>query len=218
LKSFLSGSGRGAVYAAALNFKGVLEHLGTKAYEEPHKAPPQHPVLYIKTPNTWCSSGDVIRAPTGVSHLKMGGTLGIVIGRAACRVTEATALDYVGGWVATNDVSIPHESYFRPAIKERCRDTFLAMGEICDAATLRNPDATQIRIFLNGTLKATVSLGDLIRPVCRLIQDVTEFLTLQSGDVLLVGESERSPLASAGDRVRVEIDGLDAVENALEAE
>jgi 5-oxopent-3-ene-1,2,5-tricarboxylate decarboxylase/2-hydroxyhepta-2,4-diene-1,7-dioate isomerase len=48
-----------------------------------------------------------------------------------------------------------------------------------------------------------------------LIADISEFLTLQPGDILLIGEPHDAPLARAGDRVRVEIDGLPAVENEV---
>jgi 5-oxopent-3-ene-1,2,5-tricarboxylate decarboxylase/2-hydroxyhepta-2,4-diene-1,7-dioate isomerase len=49
----------------------------------------------------------------------------------------------------------------------------------------------------------------------RLIADIGEFLTLLPGDILLVGEPHDAPLAQAGDRVRVKIDGLPALENEV---
>jgi 5-oxopent-3-ene-1,2,5-tricarboxylate decarboxylase/2-hydroxyhepta-2,4-diene-1,7-dioate isomerase len=147
----------------------------------------------------------------------MGGTLGVVIKRAACRVPESEALDYIGGWVVVNDVSIPHESYYRPAIKQRCRDGFCPMGSIGPVSSI-DPANAHICIFVNGVLKAGASTTDLVRPVARLIADVTEFMTLRTGDVLLVGEPDNAPLAGPGDRVRVEIPGLARIENTLEAE
>ena len=51
-----------------------------------------------------------------------------------------------------------------------------------------------------------------------MISDINEFLTLQPGDILLIGEPADSPLARAGDRVRVELDGLAAIENEVVAE
>lgn len=209
--------GRGAVYAAALNFRGALEALGAKLSQDPYKAPPQAPILYIKPPNTWSSPGASIPVPQGIAHLKMGGTLGIVMGRAACRVRESEALDYVGGWVVVNDVSIPHESYYRPATKQRCRDGFCPMGSIAPREAL-DPARADIRILVNGQLKASASARDLIRPVPRLIADVTEFMTLRAGDILLIGEPDNAPLAVPGDRVRVEIHGIGSIENMLEAE
>jgi 5-oxopent-3-ene-1,2,5-tricarboxylate decarboxylase/2-hydroxyhepta-2,4-diene-1,7-dioate isomerase len=185
------------VYAAALNFRGSLEALGD-LNAEPYKGPPKAPVLYIKTPNTLSVSGAPIRVPAGVSHLKMGGTVGLVMGK---------------GWVVANDVSIPHSSYFRPAIKERCRDGFLVLSPIFFRPADRD---AEIRISVNDqTTRA--STKDLIRPVTRLIEDITEFMSLNIGDILLVGEPPNAPLAQAGDRVRVEIDGV-ALENVLEPE
>ena len=209
--------GRRAVYAAALNFGGHLESLGERLSQDPYKAPPRAPILYIKPPNTWSATGAKIPVPSGTPHLKMGGTLGIVIRRAACRVSESEALDYVGGWVIVNDVSIPHQSYYRPAIKQRCRDGFCPIGSIAPVNSI-NPADAQIRISLNGVLKASASTKDLVRSVAQLITDVSEFMTLRTGDILLVGEPDNAPLAGPGDRVRVEIAGLGAIENKLEAE
>jgi 5-oxopent-3-ene-1,2,5-tricarboxylate decarboxylase/2-hydroxyhepta-2,4-diene-1,7-dioate isomerase len=209
--------GRGAVYAAALNFRGSLESLGDKLSQDPYKAPPLAPILYIKPPNTWSSTGAKIPVPSGTPHLKMGGTLGIVIKRAACRVSEPEALDYIGGWVVVNDVSIPHQSYYRPAIKQRCRDGFCPISTIAPFDSLGPGDA-QIRIFINGELRARATTADLVRPVAKLMADVTEFMTLRTGDILLVGEPDNSPLAGPGDRVRVEIAALEGIENTLEPE
>jgi 5-oxopent-3-ene-1,2,5-tricarboxylate decarboxylase / 2-hydroxyhepta-2,4-diene-1,7-dioate isomerase len=212
LTSLLSG-GRGAVYAAALNFRGSLDALGDLT-RDPYKAPPQAPVLYIKPPNTWSSSGTPIVVPRGIPKLRMGGTLGVVFGRAASKVVNAAdALDCIGGWIVANDVSIPHESYFRPAIRERCRDGFCPMSPAAPASAI----GSVVRISINGNLQST-ELTDLIRGIPELIIDVSEFLTLRTGDVLLVGEPPTASLAAPGDHVRVEIPGVGFVENMLVAE
>jgi 4-hydroxyphenylacetate degradation bifunctional isomerase/decarboxylase decarboxylase subunit/4-hydroxyphenylacetate degradation bifunctional isomerase/decarboxylase isomerase subunit len=208
-------SGR-AVLGAALNFKGTLAALGDAVTRDPYKEPPNAPVLYIKPENTWSRPGDAIPCPAGVDELKMGGTLGVVIGGAVCRVREADALGYVRGYMVVNEISIPHASYFRPAIRERCRDGFCCMGD--ENGGVANPDALAIRISINGEVRAKNTTRNLVRSVARLIADVSEFMTLGEGDVLLVGEPENAPLARPGDRVRVEIDGLGFVENRISRE
>jgi 5-oxopent-3-ene-1,2,5-tricarboxylate decarboxylase / 2-hydroxyhepta-2,4-diene-1,7-dioate isomerase len=181
-----------AVYGVALNFRGDLERLSAPV--------PVAPVLYLRPRNTWNANRAAIHIPTGTLQLKMAGTIGVVIGRP-------------NRYVAVNDVSIPHESYFRPAIRQRCRDGFCVIGsDIAD----RTPE--EIRISINGELRCRTTIADLVRPIDRLIADISEFLTLQPGDILLVGEPPDSPLARAGDRVRVEIDGLPAIENELVSE
>jgi 5-oxopent-3-ene-1,2,5-tricarboxylate decarboxylase/2-hydroxyhepta-2,4-diene-1,7-dioate isomerase len=187
-----------AIYGVALNFRGELESLGEKLHRDPYKKPPVAPVLYLRPRNTWNTSRVAIRLPSDAKELKMAGTIGIVIG---------------GGYVAVNDVSIPHESYFRPAIRQRCRDGFCVIGsEVTD----RIPK--EIRISINGELRCRASIADLVRPVDRLIADISEFLTLDPGDILLIGEPHDAPRAGAGDRVRVEVDGLPAIENEVVAE
>lgn len=157
-------------------------------------------MLYLRPRNTWSASGAAIHLPADTRRLKMAGTVGIVIGR----------LNQIAGYIAVNDVSIPHESYYRPAIRQRCRDGFCVIGaEVTD----RQP--REIRISINGELRCRAGLADLVRPMDRLIADITEFLTLQPGDIVLTGEPHDAPLAHAGDRVRVEIDGLAAIENEV---
>jgi len=132
--------------------------------------------------------------------LKMAGTVGIVIGRP----------NHIAGYVAVNDISIPHESYYRPAIRQRCRDGFCVIG-----SEVTDQQPREIRISINGELRCCASLADLVRPFDRLIADISGFLTLQPGDIVLVGEPPDAPLAQARDRVRVEIDGLGAIENEV---
>ena len=191
------------VYGVALNFRDELERLGDQLHRDPYKKPPAAPVLYLRPRNTWSVSGAPIRMPVEAQELKMAGTVGVLIGRAG----------RIEGYVAVLDVSIPHESYFRPAIRQRCRDGFCVIGS---EITSRVPGG--FRTFLNGQLRCRAVLADLVRPIDRLIADITEFLTLQPGDIVLIGEPHDSPLARAGDRVRVEVDGLPAIENQVVTE
>jgi len=137
----------------------------------------------------------------------------LVIGRTACQVPPGQALEYVGGIAAVNDVSIPHESYFRPAIRQRCRDGFCVIGPT--SRVIPDLNRVEIRISINGEQQCTASTADLVRPVERLIADVTEFMTLRSGDILLVGEPPDAPLAGISDRVRVEVANLAPLENRM---
>jgi 5-oxopent-3-ene-1,2,5-tricarboxylate decarboxylase/2-hydroxyhepta-2,4-diene-1,7-dioate isomerase len=187
-------------------------------HEEPHFKPPQHIVLYVKPANTWRVSGDAIVLPNGVEEIEVGATLGVVMATSASRVSEQDALKYVAGYVAVNDVTVPHNSVLRPPIKQKCRDSFCPFGKITDAASVPNPDDLEIRAFVNGELKTTNSTRNLVRSVSRLIADVTEFMTLEAGDVLLVGTPENLPRARANDQVTVEIVGVGHVENMVQAQ
>ena len=210
---------KGTVYGTLLNYKGALEKLGEAVNEKPYNAPPIAPVLYIKPINTFNYHGAEIVMPEGISKLEMGAALGLVIGRQASAVDEATALTYVAGYTIVNDVSVPHESVFRPAVQHKARDGFCPIGPwIINRDEIEYPDNLAIRVFINDQLQQKNSTSNTIRPVSRLLADVTEFMTLYPGDVLLVGVPEEAPLAVVGDKIRVEIAGIGSLENIIVSE
>jgi 5-oxopent-3-ene-1,2,5-tricarboxylate decarboxylase/2-hydroxyhepta-2,4-diene-1,7-dioate isomerase len=157
--------------------------------------------------------------PANLQEVEIGATLGIVIGATACRVSEARALEFVAGYTVVNDISEPHASVYRPVIRQRCRDGLCPIGPwVIARHEVATPDALETRVFVNGEIRATHSTANLVRPVAKLIADVSEFMTLSPGDVLLTGVAGDAARARAGDRVRIEIDGVGALENLLATE
>jgi 5-oxopent-3-ene-1,2,5-tricarboxylate decarboxylase/2-hydroxyhepta-2,4-diene-1,7-dioate isomerase len=210
---------RGTVYGTALNFRGALAALGEAVHAAPYDAPPRAPVLYIKPRNTWIGDGAPIPLPTGHEAVVVGPSLGVVIGRAARRIDPAAALEHVLGYTVVNDVALPHASYFRPALRQQCRDGFCVIGtEVVDRGRVKNPDALDIRVWINDALRLSSTTAEMIRPIRQLIAAVSEFMTLQSGDMLLTGLPANLPLARAGERVALEIEGLGRLENPVIAE
>lgn len=205
------------VVGALLNYRGAWQAMAPAMSQPPHHRPPVHPVLYLKPANTWSADGRPVVLPPDVPEVEVGAALGVVIGRAAARVRRADALGHVAGYRIVNDVTVPHATVLRPPLKQKCRDGFCPMGAVVPAARVPDPDALSIRAFVNGTLRRQASTRELIRDVATLIADITEFMTLDAGDVLLVGVPEDPPRARAGDRMAIEIDGLGRLENPLEA-
>ena len=206
----------GAVFGALVNFKGVLKGLADAVNDKPYLSPPVAPVLYIKPANTFNRYGAGIPMPEGLTQLEMGATLGLVIGKKATAVKEETAMDYVAGFTVVNDVSVPHNSIYRPAVQHKSRDGFCPIGPwIIDRHTVDNPGDLTIRVYINDELRQENSTKNLIRPVARLLADVTEFMTLSPGDMLLIGVPEEAPQVTLGDKVRIEIAGIGTLENVI---
>ena len=203
----------GTVYGALLNHWTALRSLGDALNRPPYQRAPQAPVLYIKPHNTLAASGDPVAVPPGVAELEIGASLGLVIGRPACRLSPQDALEHLAGYLIVNDVSVPHHSYYRPSIRCRARDGFCPLGPRVVARTaIANPDALTIRVYVDAELQQTASTSELVRPVAQLLTDVTEFMTLSPGDVLTVGVAAPAPRVRAGQRARIEIDGLGRLE------
>lgn len=207
----------GVVYGTLMNDPRALAALGDAVQQAPYKAPPKAPVLYVKPRNTLAGTGDALSLPAGWDSLEIGAALGLVIGRTACRVSEAEALSFVAGYVIVNDVSLPHDSFYRPSIRFKARDGFCPIGSVVPAAGL-DPDALGVRVFFDGECVHTASTAGRVRAAARLLADVTEFMTLQPGDILMTGVAHGAPKARAGQRVAIEIDGLGRLENHVVAE
>ncbi|MGP0056033.1 MAG: fumarylacetoacetate hydrolase family protein [Steroidobacteraceae bacterium] len=212
----------GTVYGALLNHRTALAALGERVTLPPYNAPPRAPVLYLKPRNTLALDGDIVEVPAAAAGASAGATaeleaaacLGLVIGRTACNVSAAHALDHVAGFLIVNDVSIPHPDYYRPSVRYKARDGFCPLGpRVTARAVIGNPDALVIRTYIDGVLVQTMSTADLIRSAARLIADVTEFMTLAPGDVLAAGAAAPAPRVRAGQTVAIEADALGVLTN-----
>jgi 5-oxopent-3-ene-1,2,5-tricarboxylate decarboxylase / 2-hydroxyhepta-2,4-diene-1,7-dioate isomerase len=205
----------GTVYGVLLNHAPALADLGDAVNAAPYKAPPKAPVLYVKPRNTLAPAGSACPLPAGVDALQIGANLGIVIGRTACRVAAHEAQAFVAGYVIVNDLSVPHASFYRPSVRFNAFDGSCVLGTPVVHAAVGNPDALAVRVFVDGELVQRADTAQRVRPLARLLADITDFMTLSAGDVVLLGTSHGAPAARAGQRIAIEIDGLGRLEHTL---
>lgn len=192
----------GTVYGTLLNFRREHALWAPRMHEAPYKAPPKAPVLYIKTANTFTPSDRTIALPAGVDEVEVSPALGLVAGEGGA----------VAGCALFNDVSIPHESYYRPPIKYRCVDGFLGVGPRVQAlAGLSALAGWQLSLKIDGAVRQTVALADLVRDAATLWAEVNAFQSMRAGDVLMLGTDclpdGTRPRVRAGDVVEVGVIG-----------
>lgn len=215
----LHDAATGTLFGVALNYQGLVDLHLAQFHEAPYKQPPVKPVLFIKTPNTRNGHDQAVIYPAGVQHLQPGPALGVVIGKDASRVSEAQALDYVAGYTIVNEFSLPEDSYYRPAVKAKCRDGFCAIGpELIPRDQVENPHDLSLKLLVNGELRQENSTANFVRSLPQLIAEITEFMTLHAGDVLITGTPEGRVDVLPGDRVEVQISGLGSLVNHIVAE
>lgn len=198
----------GTVYGTLVNHAATLAALGEAVHQPPYKAPPKAPVLYVKPRNTFVADGQSVLLPAGVEALEAGVALALVIGRAACRLSADEALSAVSGVAAALDCCVPHTSFYRPGVRLRAIDRSFALGPVVGASRVANPDALETLLEIDGRTAQTGSTAGMLRGVAQLLADVTAFMTLQPGDVLLHGLQPDAPLLRAGQTITVELLGL----------
>jgi 5-oxopent-3-ene-1,2,5-tricarboxylate decarboxylase/2-hydroxyhepta-2,4-diene-1,7-dioate isomerase len=200
---------QGTVYGALLNFQQEWQIKAPQMPEAPYKGAPKAPVLFIKTANTFTPSGGRIALPSLVAEVDIGANLAWIFGQDAQPLA----------CVLVNDVSIPHESYYRPPVKFKCVDGFLGVGATARGLEQVSTDAVVLTVKLNGQLVQRLNYADTVRKSQALLADISEFMTFQEGDVLLLGSdclpNGKRPRAKAGDVVEISADGFETLVNSF---
>jgi len=208
----------GTLFGVALNYQGLLDQHLAAFQQAPYQQPPTKPVLFIKTPNTRNGHDGVVLHPHG-ERLQPGPALGVVIGQRASRVSLENAMAHVAGYVVVNEFSLPEDSYYRPAVKAKCRDGFCALGpQLVARDQVANPNQLSLKLFVNGELRQESSTADWVRDIPQLIAEISEFMTLYPGDVLITGTPQGRVDVQPGDQVEVDITGIGRLSNTIAAE
>lgn len=186
---------------------------------ESGSAPPTHPILFFKHPNTVVGPFDAIVRPAGADTLDWEVELGVVIGTEAWQVPEAEALGHVAGYLVGNDVS---ERTWQRAesggqwSKGKTAPTFCPLGPWLVPADEVDPTSLHIWSRISGDPRQSSSTADMVFSVAQLIADLSRYVRLEPGDVVLTGTPEgvamsgRFPYLVDGDVVEVGVDGLGA--------
>lgn len=208
----------GTLFGVALNYQGLLDQHLAAFQQAPYQQPPTKPVLFIKTPNTRNGHDGVVLHPHG-ERLQPGPALGVVIGQRASRVSLENAMAHVAGYVVVNEFSLPEDSYYRPAVKAKCRDGFCALGpQLVARDQVANPNQLSLKLFVNGELRQESSTADWVRDIPQLIAEISEFMTLYPGDVLITGTPQGRVDVQPSDQVEVDITGIGRLSNTIAAE
>jgi 2-keto-4-pentenoate hydratase/2-oxohepta-3-ene-1,7-dioic acid hydratase in catechol pathway len=193
------------VIAVGLNYKS---HLG----ERPSAT---YPGLFAKLPTSIIGPDAAIVAPADAQNLHFEGELVVVIGRRAKNVSAADAPQYVFGVTAGNDVS---ERAWQKAdlqwFRAKASDTFGPLGPAI--VTGLNYGDLLLQTRVNGEVLQSQRTKDLIFDVPAIVSYISQFVTLEPGDVIYTGTPGATRAMKPGDVVEVEIEGVGVLRNRVE--
>jgi 2-keto-4-pentenoate hydratase/2-oxohepta-3-ene-1,7-dioic acid hydratase in catechol pathway len=200
----------GAVYCIGMNYAAHAAESGS--------APPEQLVMFMKSPNTVVGPDDDVTIPPGSEKTDWEVELGIVIGRRASRLrSPAEARAHIAGFVTANDLS---ERDWQLAVsggqwsKGKSAPGFCPTGPWLATPDELDADDVRLRSFVNGGPRQDSRTSDLIFGIDTIVWELSRFLALEPGDLVLTGTPEgvalsgRFPYLRAGDVVEIEIDGL----------
>lgn len=199
-----------AVVGIGLNYAAHAEESGA--------ALPAFPIMFLKTPNTVAGPADETLIPRNSVKTDWEVELGVVIGkRAAYLDSPEDAPAHIAGYLLANDLSeraFQIEESGGQWSKGKCAPGFTPLGPWLVPADEVEAGDLGLRTWVNGELRQDSTTADMVFGVDYLVHHLSQYLTLEPGDVILTGTpqgvalSGRFPYLVPGDVVEVEIDGL----------
>ncbi len=195
------------------------------------------PYVFSKPPSTTLThpGAPIVIPAVSPDQIDWECELGVVIGRRCRRVSEADALRHVAGYTVVNDIS-DRKFQPNPERKPRERDKYFdwlhgkwhdgscPVGPcLLTADAVPDPQNFPLKLEVNGRVKQDASTAQMVFPVAAVISFISQFVTLEAGDIISTGTpagvgSARGEFLRPGDRVRATIAGIGTLENPVEAE
>jgi 2-keto-4-pentenoate hydratase/2-oxohepta-3-ene-1,7-dioic acid hydratase in catechol pathway len=180
------------------------------------------PIVFTKVPECVVGPYDDVRLPQGITEqVDYESELAVVIGREGKNITRENALSHIYGYTIVNDVTardvqMRHQQWDLG----KSFDTFCPMGPWIVTADELDGTQTRVRGWVNGQLRQNGHTSDLIFDIPTLIETCSRGITLYPGDIIATGTPAGVGMGlnppqylQSGDTVRVEIEGLGAIEN-----
>ncbi|NHN57918.1 MULTISPECIES: fumarylacetoacetate hydrolase family protein [Halorussus] len=185
--------------------------------EETDSEIPDRPLLFLKAPNALAAHGDTIALPEDKERIDHEAELGVVIGEQCRNVSADRADDVIAGYTCVNDLSNRDDQREEQNwIRGKSFDNAAPIGPVV-ASPDRVPDDAAIELRKNGAVQQESTVDNLIFSVPELIEEITELMTLERGDVIATGTTSGVGPISDGDTVEVEIEGVGTLRNEFVA-
>lgn len=179
---------------------------------------PAEPILFMKATSAICGPNDDVRLPRGSLKTDWEVELGVVIGTGGAYLDESCAMDHVAGYCVINDLSERSFQLERGGQWDKGKgcDTFAPLGPwLVTADEIPDPQALNMFLDVDGHRYQAGSTRTMIFGVAHLVAYVSQFMSLQPGDIIStgtppgVGLGQKPPVyLRAGQVMRLGIDGL----------
>jgi 2-keto-4-pentenoate hydratase/2-oxohepta-3-ene-1,7-dioic acid hydratase in catechol pathway len=175
---------------------------------ERNKDVPERPLLFLKPPNAVASHGDTITLLPDKERIDHEAELGVIIGEQCRHVDEADAMDVVAGFTCVNDISNREDQDKEQNwVRGKAFDNSCPLGPVM-ATPDEVPDDARVQLRVNGEVRQESWRDQFIFSVPELIAEITTYITLEPGDVIITGTPSGVAPLEDGDSVEVEIEGI----------
>ena len=212
-----------SLFCVGRNYRAHAAELAGTVFRERLPEDETWPIVFTKLASCVVGPHDPVKLPSSrvTTQIDYESELAVVIGTGGINISRAQAMDHVFGYTVLNDVSardvqVRHQQWDLG----KSFDTFCPMGPWITSADEVDGREVRVRGWVNGELRQDGRTSDMIFDIAALIETCSRGITLHPGDVIATGTPAGVGMGFSpprwlkhGDVVRVEIDGLGAIEN-----
>ena len=211
------------LWCVGRNYHAHAKELAASVFKNNNADPQAWPIVFTKVPECVVGPADDVLLPdAGISaQIDYEAELAVVIGIGGKNISRGDAMRHVYGYTVVNDVTardvqMRHQQWDMG----KSFDTFCPMGPWIVTADELDGTRTRVRCWVNGELRQDGPTENMIFDIPMLIETISRGITLYPGDVIATGTPAGVGMGlnppryiQSGDRIRIEIDGLGAIEN-----
>ena len=184
-----------------------------KHAEEMHTTVTEDPLLFLKPASSVIFNGQSVIIPKMSNCLNHEVELGVIIGKKCKNVSKKKALDHVLGYcvvldITARDIQDEAKKHGWPWTISKGFDTFAPISDIVLKDKVPNPNNLDLSLKVNGEFRQNSNTKYMIHPVERIIEFVSEIMTLEEGDLILTGTPEGVEKIVAGDTLEAKLGDL----------
>ncbi len=177
---------------------------------------PEEPAIFLKATTTLVGPGEDVLYPSISSRLDHEGELALVIGKRARYLNPQDAHNIILGYTCANDVTARDlQKKDVQWTRGKNFDTFGPVGPWLD--TNFDPTNKTIRCLVNGEVRQESNTAKMVHSIGEILAFVSQFMTLEPGDLVMTGTPDGVSPMQPGDMVTVEIEGLGSLTNRIVA-
>jgi 2-keto-4-pentenoate hydratase/2-oxohepta-3-ene-1,7-dioic acid hydratase in catechol pathway/regulator of RNase E activity RraA len=195
--------------------KVIAVHLNYHSRAAQRGRVPEEPSYFLKPASSLSAGGDIVR-PQGTELLAYEGEVAVIIATAAREVTPDQAPAHIGWFAPANDFGVHDFRYADRGsnLLSKGQDGYTPLGPAIAASPV-DPAGLHLTTRVNGELRQDTTTADLIFSFAEIVADLSRFMTLEPGDVILTGTPAGTGVVAPGDVVEVALEGAGSVTSTV---
>lgn len=192
--------------------QNYLDHIRELGSEIPDRA-----VIFCKPSSSLLSDGGVVEIPGYSDDCHHELELALLVGKAGKQIQEKNALSHLAGYgvaldLTLRDIQSEQKSRGLPWEIAKGFDTSCPLSSFTPADKISDPNNLQLKLKVNGVVRQLGNTNQMMRSVEKIIAEISNFYTLEAGDIILTGTPAGVSRIKSGDHLEGTIEQVGSLQ------